>query len=313
MNVAFLPTGRTEWRGLSGAFTALFPGHTFDVLPSEEEVRSYPDSFPYNGFTSNRLDERHERTPPEAACELIERASQAALGDRNVSAADLVVILEDLELVNIDQPDRVARVLRAAVKQHIDSLGNENRGKVVKRTRDALLQRVSFHLLVPMVEALFFADPMGLQNAGVPAGSSHSFADSCDPEEFMTTDAAYLEATEAACPCWARLPHGQRKNLRPKWLGTARARHPKGYIQWLCRDGEEKNCTTYHETDDGGTALQRLDWRRVLERPAHHLRYLRALVADVADALGEQPPTSGQFAEDTSPFKRRPDPLLRNL
>jgi len=63
MRVALLPTGRTEWHGLPGALRSLFPAdpsHEFYVVPTGEEIRSNPDGFPYPGFTSTMLGERHE-------------------------------------------------------------------------------------------------------------------------------------------------------------------------------------------------------------------------------------------------------------
>lgn len=314
MKVALLPTGRTEWQGLPRALAALFPGHDFHALPTIEEVRSHPDDFPSAGFTSSPLGERHETSPPEAASELVERAARAALGDRHVKAADMVVVLDDLELANVAQPDRVVRVFRAAVTKHLKGLGS---GPIEARTRAALRERVSFHLFVPMVEALFFADPGALRNAGVPAGQPVAFASTCDPEAFLTTDAVYLQATEAACPRWSELPAGRKKKLRPKWLGTSsRDRHPKGYLQWLCRDGAEKSCTTYRETEDGGRALAGIDWSTLLSRPGEHVTYLRALLADIEERLGGPAvtgPVQGVQAAVTSRFSARPDAVLRNL
>lgn len=73
MRIAFLPTGRTEWNGLVGAFQALFPGnnHEFEVLPSESKIKSFPDKYPYPGFTSNPLGPNQEANPPEAALDLL--------------------------------------------------------------------------------------------------------------------------------------------------------------------------------------------------------------------------------------------------
>jgi hypothetical protein len=224
MRVALLPTGRTEWRGLPGALRRLFPGDSnleFFVLPTASEVLSNPDGFPYPGFTSNALTVADEVSPPESAMELVGRAAQAALGDRHVEPADLVVVLDDLELANAGQADRVCRVFRAAVTQHLAKLGS---GAVEARTRSALVQRVSFHLLVPMVEALFFADEGALRAAGVPEGRHVEFTSERDPEAFVTADPEYRLATADDCPCWHQLPQERRqqvlrkKKLRPKWI-----------------------------------------------------------------------------------------------
>jgi hypothetical protein len=317
VKVAFVPTGRTEWQGLPGAFKALFPAHDFDVLPTAEEVRSHPDDFPSPGFTSLALSAEHEATPPEAASELVRRAAQAALGDTRAKTppAGLVVVLDDLELANLALPqqERVTRVFRAAVVKHLDTLDR----RFEARTRVALVERVSFHLLVPMVEALFFADREALRRAGVQAQTPVDFSATCDPEAFQTNDPAYLAATKASCPRWSNLPPGRQKRLRPKWLGSqARERHPKGYLQWLCRDGTATNCTAYHETKDGGQALAHLRWSELLSRPVNHFSYLRALLADLAEGLADNPetgPVLGSQALLTSRFTQRREPVLRNL
>ncbi|MCA9644837.1 MAG: hypothetical protein KC492_29310, partial [Myxococcales bacterium] len=59
MKVALLPTGRTEWHGLASALGRLFPAHDFYCLPTEAELQSAPDLFPYPGFTSAQLTAAH--------------------------------------------------------------------------------------------------------------------------------------------------------------------------------------------------------------------------------------------------------------
>ncbi len=333
MRIAFLPTGLTEWHGLPGAFRALFPGgrHEFDVLPDAMEIKSFPDKYPYPGFTSNPLTARHEAELPGAALDLVKRAAQEALGDKHRQPADLVIVLDDLEPANMHQPDLVASVFRAAVLQHVKGLQSNS---VREKTQERLRERVSFHLLVPMVEALFFADESMLRAVGMPDNAVVAFPSDRDPEDFETMDAAYLAATDETCPCWKELgiPPARKKKFRPKWLGLPswwqldsndrermvswRKGHPKGYLQWLCRDGNQKNCTTYDETDKGGKALSTIPWRALLARADHHFKYLRALIADVADTLGEDPVTgklTGAIADLTNPLRKRPQRVLRNL
>ena len=84
MNVALLPTGRTEWRGLPNALAVLFPNHHFYALPDRKEIDSFPEQFPYHGFTSTPLRLQHETTPPEAVGDLIGRASPLAPGGAHV-------------------------------------------------------------------------------------------------------------------------------------------------------------------------------------------------------------------------------------
>lgn len=311
MRVALLPTGRTEWHGLPRALESIFPGNDFYAVPSTAEMASYPGAVPYDGFTSVALGATHEVEPPESARMLIGRAAQEALGDRETAPADLVFVLDDLELVNAHQPEVVARVFERASRLHLGGLDQRAQEKTAQRLRE----RVSFHLIVPMIEAWFFGDPHALATAGVPPHAKPSLV-SPELEAFETDDPGYLAATEAACPCWQK--NGRRKKRRPKWLGTVdRGHHPKGYLQWLCLDGADENCTTYRETRAGGEALATLSWAPLLALPAGSLRYLRAFLADLAHGLGQQPTTGvvGELkpAVVTSLSARPANPVLRNL
>lgn len=307
MRVALLPTGRTEWHGLAIALQRLFPAHELYALPEPTVFHSMRG--PFNGFTSSTLTERHEREyVPESALELVGLAAREALGDgAHREAADVVVVIDDLELANRHQPDRAVRVFRRAVEHHLEGLQGAR-----KRTETALRDRVSFHLVVPMIEAWFFGDPQGLRRAGVPDGVK-PFLDSADLEDFLTRDVQYASATETDCPCW--VSRGRKKADRPKWLGSERERHPKGYLQWLCRDGDAKGCTTYDESQGGAEALKRLDWDVLFTNTG--LSYLSALLEDLADALGQPLPFLFPLKEvDGTPTKLELRPrahVLRNV
>lgn len=305
MKVALLPTGRTEWYGLPEALQRLYPGHEFYALPDETGFRS---TGPFGGFTSNPLSQRNEDDAeylPENATDLVGRAAQEALGDGpHREAADAVMVLDDLELANRHQPDRVTRVFRKAVERHLVGLQGSR-----TRTAKALKQRVSFHLVVPMIEAWLFGDPAALVTAGVPAGVS-PMVDS-DLESYRTSDPAYLAAAETDCPCWIETERPRKH--RPKWLVPGREHHPKGYLQWLCIDGRLKNCTTYSESDSGARALAALDWSGLLARPIEQVRYLRAFLADLAEALNEPPVVEAKPAPATSLHARPSANVLRNL
>lgn len=313
MRVAVLPTGRTEWHGLAPALGRLFPDHHFYCLPTENEVVSDPDHFPYNGITSLRLGEAHIACPPEAAANLLERAIQEALGDRHREAADLVIIVDDLELANMNQPGLVLDVVRSAANTHLAGLD----GKLQTNTRRVLQEKVSFHLVVPMIEAWLFGDPQALARAGLPPSTQPQLPSGIDLEAFQTMDPAYLAATPTDCSMLAGLPPKKQKKLRPKWFGAQRDLHPKGYLQWLTLDASDKTCTRYSETEGGGPALAALDWSTVFaNRPQAHLRYLRALIEDLEDGLGtaaQGGPYTPQAAPATSRHALPPHPILRNL
>lgn len=316
--VVMIPTGLAEWHGLPGAFRRLFPEHTFEVLPSAREMEAAPDRYPLDGFTSTRLTDAHEQRPPESARELIARAAQTALGDTRarVTPADLVIVLDDLEPANADQPDRVVRVMRAAVAAHLAGLTLD---RIRETTARALCERVSFHLAAPMIEAWFFADPAGLDRAmgaARHASRANHFTPGSDPEDFSVTDPAYAAATEADCPAW--ITRGRKKGDRPRWLSPSldRTRHPKAYLQWLCHCPGERSCTGYQERREGVAALSALDWGAVWRVGRAQMPFLFALVADIAEATGTAPVPGawlGARAPLTDPFVVREGALLRNV
>ena len=307
MRVVILPTGRTEWHGFPTALGRLFPGHEFTSVPTAAEIDSNPESFPIPGFTSNALTERQVQNPPEDVRAIFERAAREAVGDRSTHAADLVIVLDDVEVVNLGNERMIVEVARSTIRSHLEGLSN----RVRERTAEALRTRVSFHLLRPMIEGWFFGDPVAMGRIGV----TQPVVLESDPEHFAVNDAAYEQADEAECPSWVAA--GRKKKLRPKWIENPRRHlHPKGYVQWLTREGQDRSCTRYSETNDGAAALAELDWAAVLSRQAEQFQYLRALVADLADALGQDPvtgPVQGVRAPRTDPFNLPRDPLLRNL
>jgi hypothetical protein len=308
MRVALLPTGRTEWHGLPVALQRLFPAHEIFALPEDVVFRS---TGPFDGLTTSTLTEKHEREDeylPESALDLVGRAAQEALGDGpHREAADAVVVLDDLELTNRHQPDRVARVFRRAVERHLAGLQGAR-----ERTAHALRERVSFHLVVPMIEAWFFGDRQALRIAGVP-DDVEPILDGAGLEDFRTLDLRYEAAGEVDCPRW--IARGRKKADRPKWLGAQRERHPKGYLQWLCRDGDAKSCTSYDESRRGAEALKQLDWHALAR--TRGLCYLGALVEDLADALCDPVPLKLLLAGEPSPVTSRSQRprthVLRNL
>lgn len=321
MRVAILPTGLTEFYGLAPALKRLFPEHEFYALPTENQINSSDDKYPFPGFTSNPLTDDDVEKPPEHACLLVQRAALAARGGRRQPAADLVVIIDDLELNNKNHSEKVVEVMRSAVAAHLNG-NNDQMGQILR-------DKVSFHLAVPMIEAWFFADKNALVNAGVTAEKQVHFASTTDPEAFCTNDAEYLLATaEVHCPKFARLSQKRQKKHRPKWLSKQHLRqhHPKGYLQWLCRDRDARNCTTYKEakgieegTKGGVAALKDIDWSTISTRDPAHFAYLRALIEDLSHGLDCEPAIplgSPHGSPPTALGASRPDgiiPLLRNI
>jgi hypothetical protein len=311
MRVAILPTGRMEWNALPLALARLFPDHEFYSLPSQREIDSHPLDFPLPSFTSTRL---RTGTPSAPAARLVQRAAREALGDRTGArdAADMVVIVDDLELANLDQPDVVADVFRVATFNHLDKLAGTESARVHGRTQSALRERVSLHLIKPMIEAWLFADARGPANAGVPDSRVVHPRAHQDPEEFEVGDPEYAADTGTSCRTWLELPEHRRARHRPAWLGAQRHLHPKAYLAWLCRDQQEKNCSNYSETVGGARALSTINWTGLLGEASSAL-FARALTQDIADRLDEPDPFPGKVATCTARSTARPQPVLRNL
>ncbi len=302
MRVALITTGKTELLGLPDALTRLFPGHTFEAV---EDVPGRA----FWSFTSNRLP-----VPPAPYPFMVDKiiARAVAMVDPRVSdTPDMVLVLDDLEMANLDQPDVVAEVFRDALGRHLK--GYEPNVELIAAMRSEVARKVSFHLAVPMIESWIFADPQGPHRAGVGTATPVRVRDG-DVEDFQTVDAAYAAADDEACPEWCkrRRPSGDR----PKWLGAGdRTKHPKGYLQWLMRDGSKITCTTYREAKEGVDALKGIDWAEVLKYK-HRCSFVRSLVADVAALLNQAPAIEswqGDEASVTSCSTTRTDPLLRNL
>jgi hypothetical protein len=310
MRVAVLPTGRMELLGLPRALEALFPDHEFRSIcqfpkrPGEE--------VPFDSFTS--LDQpltRMQRNPNLAA--IVERmAAEMGRGPRGQQPPDLLFVLDDLELPNRHQPEVVVQVFREATERHLRQLASTDPTRA-SEVAQALQLRASFHLATPMIEAWVFADPDGPRNAGVPDEQFPlDWESTRDPEAFLTQDLAYL--ADDACAAWNALPsHKRKKETKPPWCKALREMHPKAYLAWLCRDPAEKNCSRYRESHEGANALAKLCWESALRSP-EHCTYLRALVEDLADGLGETLELpGGSVSPHTDHRARRPSPVLRNI
>jgi hypothetical protein len=308
MRVAILPTGRMELQGVPRALEALFPAHEFYAVCQRP---SHLD--PFDSFTSAGRPLTLAQTNRNVV-KIVERVAAELVPGRNGDAPDLLFVLEDLELPNKHQPEVVVQVFREATATHVARLQSTN-SKLADRVTEALRSKASFHLATPMIEAWLFADPNGPRNAGVPADRlPPNWEHMRDPEDFLTRDPVYLTDDCSTCTVWRALPSNKAKDHTPGWCKEQREAHPKAFLQWLCRDPAEKNCTQYRETHEGADALEVLDWAAVLSS-SEHCAYLRALVEDLADGLDETFafPVEGRVSLLTSRFAPRPSWILRNI
>lgn len=322
MIVRLLPTGRAELLGLAASLGRIFPGHQFETIPrriNPDETRD-----PYDPFTTSTVQPSLQTHVSSKLDALVSRLAAEAHPGRSTSKdrrADLVILLEDSELANRGPEgiENISAAVRDAVQRHLAKLDKDGNIELAKRTRDALRQRASFHLAVPMLESWFFSGDDALRRAGVPADRLPArLKAGIDPEELETDDETYRtdggEDCKALVERRARLPSSKDK---APWLIEDRVLHPKAYLSWLCHDpDDDKRCSSYRETRGGVAALETLDWSRILAAPTHY-RAARAMIEDIADALDQRPVGHDERVGAEHPALStqtpRPSRLLRNI
>ena len=298
MRVLLLVTGRCEQKALGSALKRLFPDVTFESAYLE-------------GFTSNPV----PRTlPPPTGLptkvETIAGELVAAIepGQRANKPYDLVFAIEDLELCNASQPELVVNLMREAVNRHLETASFASESSR-RKARERARTRCSFHLLVPMVESYFFGeadtDSGALRRAGACQKSAFVPA-MCDVEKFHVEDIAFVDRQ--------RYPDGLKQSgIAVPWTNPQREQHPKHYVSFLCEpDLAIPGQGRYQETRGGAEALRLLDWAQVLGISAHG-KFLRSLIADLAEGLGRPMPLPGELASLTEPKPGNSNALLRNL
>lgn len=315
MRVALLATGVMEYAALAGCLGRLFPNHVFEAVPRVEGRPGVP-AIPFSQSFSNRvvLDEEHD--VPTDLTKIVQELAAQVYPPRE-GAADVVVVVDDLELWNLDQPGVVMEAVRRAVARHVDEVNLRPHEKA--DLRRCLRERASFHLAAPMTEAWFYGDPGSTARNRVPEGRAPRLRAGVDPEAFETDDADYSADQGEACAQLLDRNRRRKEDRRPPWVIApkpeapwfTRERHPKAYLQWLCRDPRENACTAWQESKSGAEALRALDWQAVLANPAQ-CTFARALLADLADALREPAPfpAGGGLAPQTA---RRQGGVLRNV
>ena len=319
MRVAIIPTGVMELSGLEECLNRLFPEHEIVAVP-RVPGRLGTHATPFSQCFTNRVVLAEAGDVPTDLAKVVQELAGQVYPPRD-GAADLAIVIDDLELMNVDQPGVAVEAILRTVRRHVEGA----RLRPHERTDLArcLRERASFHFAVPMTEAWFFASAGSVADNGVPEDRPHRLRGGVDPEAFETDDPLY--SADDGSSCTTLLERNTRhhwEQRRAPWLVAPQAdapwftreRHPKAYRQWLCRDPNENWCTAWQESKGGAAALQKLTWRAVLANPAH-CTYARAFVDDLADALGEPVPfpPGGALAEHTRRKPRAGDTVLRNL
>lgn len=293
--VLLLVTGAMEERALARSLAACFPAHEFTCKPR------------LDGFTSSRL-------PPDfATLNETERkllnvdkfiksiiGAVAPGGRRDIPRPDFVLAIEDLELLNADAPENITRTVRDGMLRNLAAWSADS------RLINAIQTRCSFHLMAPMTEAYFFAEPAAFARATAPGPDRPSKFDPTrtDSESFQADDPDYLTPSD--------LPKKDHA-----WRRANRRVHPKHYLEYLT-DPQLDNNPRYDETTLGRDALVELRWASMLTAFPTALRFARSLFADLADMLGEAPAGCSLEeldAGDCHPLTWPPPraPVLRNL
>lgn len=300
-SIKLIVTGEMERRALPQSLSRFFPKE----LNGEAVIWETPHCLP--GATSARLKPGGKISP--AVEKLANTLLAEAKGGKNGKRPDLVVMVDDLELHNLDQPELVATQLCGALNHLLKNNPVYARQEIM--LRGLLLERCSFHLFKPLPEAYFFGDSAALQTLGVATGKPKTLTSmeqediaqnskqahppklvaDRDLELFETDDPAYLPLCEKI---------NQKQKIKyPHWQEEC---HPKHYLQFLH--------PYYEETKGGASALAGLNWPRLDNKP-HHLQTIRALFADLANWFNVPNPLPG--IADPAYFKQSSDNMLRNL
>lgn len=221
-----------------------------------------------NCVTSSRL--RHGKAPSNPMRELAKAMLAEALIGKTGEPADLVIVIDDVEINNLGQEGLIAEHFRCAVQleltNRLASIHPNSHHALVQRVRD----RCSFHLLRPMVEAYFFGDTNALTTSGVPAGTVPMLRHLTDVEDFESID-----------PHWLPMCHqvNAEKHQHSSWW--CNERHPKDYLRHLV----EKGGGSYEEKENGERALRGLQWNAVVKIPTD-APIISSLFSDVFDWFG---------------------------
>lgn len=307
IRVRLVVTGDVEEVALGDALKQLFPNLECSTVRKD-------------AGNSNRLSRAPKYARREfvqfvdemVACGMVERVPGG-------QPFDDVVVVDDLELANVDQPHVALDHLRLAVESRVAEIPktiptmpkgrnknwpyqNDDTGR-----RAYLRERCSYHLVSPMIESLFFGESRAVAGGDEKTWSALERAgtqrlpifdaNSVDIERFVTEDPDFI----ASHPRWATHPLAD-----PTW----RALHPKHYVTFLCDPGGTQ-WRPYKEKIGGKAALAEIHWESVVTPPGH-AGLVRALLDDFAEIAGVHLPwlEGGRLHPLTC---RKSNGILRNI
>jgi hypothetical protein len=293
--IKLIVTGDMEKAALHKSLQKFFHNQRHD---GEQVIWDVPRG-PLPCATSNRL----RALPPNASpskpmIELAKAMIAEAIAGKTGQPADLVMVIDDVELGNLNQEAVIAEHFRAAVNEVI--LLRNHDSKTEDRLRNELQQKCSFHLFKPMVEAYLFGDNAALRLAGVQSIANPCLVHPTDVEQFESNDPLWLPI------CQAENEKKQKQN-KPWWRNEL---HPKRYFEHITQRGQ----VTYEQTKGGKDALIAVDWIQV-PKCQQDIPIIRSLFEDISDWFGITSPISGKTHPNFYPATtmNRTSLLLRNM
>lgn len=261
LRIQLIVTGEMEQQGLHHSFQKVFGGVRAGV-PVEW---SHPHKT--EGMTSSRLS--REKIPGQA--KKLARTLLNYVAQKEADAPALVMVVDDLELYNRDQPEVVATLFQQALEGELSARATDKKlsDQEVSALKARLRTCASFHLFQSMPENYYFNDPVALEAAGVAHDRPRLVG--LDLEAFETCD----ETRDWLQVC-TRCDQGQQNHF-PAWKTR---HHAKKYLEYLV---ELQPHTTFVETRHSLAALKALSWERVTGGVPSHTPILRALFQDLAD------------------------------
>jgi hypothetical protein len=298
--IKLIVTGVMEEKALAQSLKRIFPGERLNDEGKLEPVE-WAKPRKLNCATSHRLAALSGDAKPGTPMLALAQAmlDEAMIGPKpHGKPADLVLVVDDVELGNWGQEQIVAQHFRAAVELKLLATPSY---ATQARYRSALRQKCSLHLLKPMVESYLFGDAAALIRAGVAAGTQVRLKHETDVEQFESNDQKWMQTCHQE--------NLRRQSDKPWWRHE---RHPKHYLEHLAA----RHAIFYEESAHGKQALLELDWCN-LAQLASDAPFMRAMLEDIADWFGVPVPiaVAGQANSHFYPAKavNRQTLLLRNL
>ena len=286
--IQLIVTGDLEKLALHTALAERFP----DVRNGKRVEWARPRKT--HGATSRPLG------PPGQAIGTMKGLALAAIVEAELGGsggpADLVVVVDDGEVGNMDDGANVVAHFRLAMTEVINARASDPAAK--HALRQLVRERISYHLLMPMVEAHFFVGRASLSACGVGANVAPKLA-TADVERFESNDPGWLPECVAS--------NTERQESAPWWRHEC---HPKYYLQHLL---DRSSGGIYEETSASAQkALALVEWPLNAGADA---QFARSLFEDLADWFQvPNPMGAGTCAPSTwpGPLTKPGTLLLRN-